>query len=141
MMLQRFAYAALALLVALILVIGVNTLRHASRQLQVPPAPPLAIDIDAASQRLAAGVRLRTVSHDGQDGASAAELLGTAERSFELGPDATVASLRRALAVTHPDFERWGARLAISVEGELAADSRILEEGSEVALLPPVSGG
>ena len=85
MMLQRFAYAALALLVALILVIGVNTLRHASRQLQVPPAPPLAIDIDAASQRLAAGVRLRTVSHDGQDGASAAELLklhALLEKSF-----------------------------------------------------------
>ena len=84
-MLQRFAYAALALLVALILVIGVNTLRHASRQLQVPPAPPLAIDIDAASQRLAAGVRLRTVSHDGQDGASAAELLklhALLEKSF-----------------------------------------------------------
>ena len=83
-----------------------------------------------------AAIRIRLLAF-----ASAAELLGTGERAFELEADASVATLRRALVAAHPDFERWGGRLAVSVEGELAPDSRALADGDEVALLPPVSGG
>jgi carboxypeptidase PM20D1 len=35
-----------------------------SRQRAVPPVPPLAVDIDAASARLAAGLRFHTITHD-----------------------------------------------------------------------------
>jgi carboxypeptidase PM20D1 len=63
----------LVLLAALAVVVAANALRHGSRQIEVAPAPPLKLDENAAAQRLAAAVRLRTISYDGQPDASAAE--------------------------------------------------------------------
>ncbi|KAB2840387.1 MAG: M20/M25/M40 family metallo-hydrolase, partial [Burkholderiales bacterium] len=105
-MLKKMAYGALALVLALILMIGVNTLRHGSRQMVVPPAPLLSLDTDAAAQRLAAAVRLRTVSHDGQDGASAAEfqkLHVLLEKSFPR----VHAGLRREVVGGHSLLYTW----------------------------------
>ncbi len=73
---------ALALLVA---IVAANTLRHGSRQIEAAPVEPLALDRNAAAQRLAAAVRLRTISFDGRDGASVAEfrkLHALLEKSF-----------------------------------------------------------
>ena len=74
-MLRKSALVLLALLAALIAAVAANTLRQGSRQIAVPPAPPLAVDEQAAARRLAAAVRLRTVSADAEAGtaASAAE--------------------------------------------------------------------
>jgi carboxypeptidase PM20D1 len=105
-MLKKMAYGALALVLTLILMIGVNTLRHGSRQMVVPPAPLLSLDTDAAAQRLAAAVRLRTVSHDGQDGASAAEfqkLHVLLEKSFPR----VHAGLRREVVGGHSLLYTW----------------------------------
>ncbi|CAG0945642.1 MAG: Succinyl-diaminopimelate desuccinylase [Rhodocyclaceae bacterium] len=70
---KKISLLALALLAALAAVIAANALRQTSRQLDVAPAPQLAVDEQSAARRLAAAVRLRTISHDGQPDASAAE--------------------------------------------------------------------
>jgi carboxypeptidase PM20D1 len=72
-MTKRVVLSLAAVLAVLLLVIAVNTLRHGSRQIEVAPVEPLKLDENAAAQRLAAAVRLRTISFDGQSAASAAE--------------------------------------------------------------------
>ena len=61
-MLKKIAWGALVLLLALVAVLAINTLRKGSRQLDVPPVPVVAVDEAGAAQRLAAAVRLRTIS-------------------------------------------------------------------------------
>ncbi|HEY0858195.1 MAG TPA: hypothetical protein VGE16_14110 [Albitalea sp.] len=61
-MLKRVAGSIAILLLLLIAVLAVNTMRHGSRQLEVPPAPALAVDQAAAAERLAVAIRARTVS-------------------------------------------------------------------------------
>ena len=84
-MLKRIAPGFALLMAGLIVVLAANTLRQGSRQIEVAPVAPLAVDESAAAQRLAAAVRLRTLSFDGRDGASAGEfrkLHGLLEKSF-----------------------------------------------------------
>ena len=61
-MVKKLAWGLLALLLALAAVLGINTLRKGSRQLDVAPLPPLQVDEAGAAQRLAEAVRLRTIS-------------------------------------------------------------------------------
>lgn len=61
-MVKRLLIGALALLALLAAVLVGNTLRQGSRQLQVPPAPPLAVDKAGVTEAMAAAVRARTVS-------------------------------------------------------------------------------
>ena len=73
--------------------------------------------------------------------ATVANEIGAAESELELPPDATVATLRDQLIAENPGLERVWRRLAVAVDGELAAADTALADGAEVALLPPVSGG
>jgi carboxypeptidase PM20D1 len=61
-MLKRAALAILALLLLLAAAVAINTLRQGSRQLQVPPAPPLAVDEKGVADKLSGAIRFRTVS-------------------------------------------------------------------------------
>ncbi|HSV81202.1 MAG TPA: M20 family peptidase [Ramlibacter sp.] len=61
-MLKRISLLLLALLLLLAAAIAINTLRHGSRQLQVPPAPPLAVDIPGVADKLAGAIRFQTLS-------------------------------------------------------------------------------
>jgi len=54
--------ALLIFVLALVVAVAVNTWRKGSRQLQVAPLAPLAIDEAAAAERLAQAVRLKTIS-------------------------------------------------------------------------------
>lgn len=49
-------------MLALILAVAVNTWRQGSRQLQVAPLPPLAVDEAGLAERLAGAVRARTIA-------------------------------------------------------------------------------
>jgi carboxypeptidase PM20D1 len=69
---KLFLFAG-ALLLALIVVLGVNTLRSSSRQVQVAPVAPLGLDAQASAQRLAQAVRIPTVSSAADPKFSAAE--------------------------------------------------------------------
>lgn len=60
-MLKRILLTVVALVVLLVAAVAVNTLRQGSRQLDVPPAPALAIDANAVADKLAGSIRFRTV--------------------------------------------------------------------------------
>ncbi len=72
--------------------------------------------------------------------ASAREALGTAERDVTLATG-TLAELRSTLEAERPAIADLWPRLAIAVDGEIVSGDRGLDDGAEVALLPPVSGG
>jgi carboxypeptidase PM20D1 len=59
---KRIVYAVLALAAALVLAVAVNTLRQGSRQIDVPPLAPIAVDEKAAGESLAVAIRAKTVS-------------------------------------------------------------------------------
>jgi molybdopterin synthase catalytic subunit len=61
--------------------------------------------------------------------------------SVELPAGARVADLRTWLAKRNPMVEKLGERLAASVNLEIADLDEVLEDGDEVAFLPPVAGG
>lgn len=61
-MIKRVLLGLLLVLLALVAAVAVNTLRTPSRQLAVPAAPKLSIDVDAAAKRLAGAIPIRTIS-------------------------------------------------------------------------------
>jgi molybdopterin converting factor subunit 1 len=69
------------------------------------------------------------------------EEAGAKELALELPEGASVSALRELLEERHPAFARLRDRLAVSVNLAVADADRRLEEGDEVAFLPPVSGG
>lgn len=85
---------------------------------------------------MAATIRVRVLGF-----ATAGEALGAGEIAVELPEGSRVADLRRRLDADHPGLAPLWPRLAVAVDGELAGADAPLEDGCEVALLPPVSGG
>ena len=69
------------------------------------------------------------------------ELAGAGEANVDLPVGATVAELRVELVRLYPALGALLPRCAIAVDDDYAGDDRLLEVGSTVALLPPVSGG
>jgi len=59
---KRALIGLLALVALLVAAVAVNTWRQGSRQVDVPPLAPIAVDEQAASESLAAAVRAKTVS-------------------------------------------------------------------------------
>lgn len=72
-MLKRLSLVLVALLLLLAGAVAVNTLRQGSRQLDVAPAPPVAIDPQAVAQALAGAVRLQTIADRDNAEASAGQ--------------------------------------------------------------------
>jgi molybdopterin synthase catalytic subunit len=73
--------------------------------------------------------------------ARARDLAGTSEVRLDLKPGATVGELRQHLAHAYPRLAPLLERSALAVDNELAPDTKMLSSESEIALLPPVSGG
>jgi MoaE-MoaD fusion protein len=69
------------------------------------------------------------------------EAVGQKQIFLELPEDASLAELMAALGDEHPPVAAYRGRLVISVNAERAPLDRVLRDGDEVALLPPVSGG
>jgi carboxypeptidase PM20D1 len=61
-MIRKLLLLVLALLALLVAALAINTWRHGSRQLDVPPLPLLAVDEQGATQSLSAAIRARTES-------------------------------------------------------------------------------
>ena len=59
---KRALWGLLALVLVLAAAVAVNTWRQGSRQVDVPPLAPLAIDKEGAARRLGEAVQLRTIS-------------------------------------------------------------------------------
>jgi molybdopterin synthase catalytic subunit len=69
------------------------------------------------------------------------EAAGRGRLEVDLDDGATVADLRSWLAQRNAAAEKLGDRLAVSINTELAQPSDVLEDGDEIAFLPPVAGG
>jgi carboxypeptidase PM20D1 len=74
-MLKRSLLVLAALVLLLVAAVAFNTLRQASRQLDVPPAPAVAIDEKAVAETLSGAVRFATIAERDNPDASAAEFL------------------------------------------------------------------
>ncbi|MCE2438239.1 MAG: molybdopterin converting factor subunit 1 [Candidatus Latescibacteria bacterium] len=73
--------------------------------------------------------------------ASCRDLVGTPEASISLPERASVAALLARLAVEHPRLQEMEGSLMISVNQAYVDRTQQLNEGDEVAFIPPVSGG
>src|SRR5262249_6487788 len=73
--------------------------------------------------------------------ALAKERVGRAEVVLDLPLGSTVADLRAALRVTWPELGAVWSRALIAVDQEYAGDDVALAPGSQLAVVPPVSGG
>ena len=69
------------------------------------------------------------------------ELAGAGELQMELTPGATVQDAWRALEARHGDVHPYAGKVSCAVNAEYSQRSTTLNEGDEVAFLPPVSGG
>lgn len=73
--------------------------------------------------------------------AGAAELIGRRELSITLETGATVESAFTALTADHPRIAAMRPILRFAVNHDFADPDRVLHDGDELALIPPVSGG
>jgi molybdopterin converting factor subunit 1 len=69
------------------------------------------------------------------------DLRAQEKETVELPEEATVAEFLRGFFAVAPQLEKYAGSLAIAVNQEYALPTRVLRDGDEIALLPPVSGG
>jgi molybdopterin converting factor subunit 1 len=73
--------------------------------------------------------------------AVARERAGAASVVLDVGDPVTVGSLKRALREQVPELAPMLASFMVAVDSEYADEARVIQEGEEVAVIPPVSGG
>ncbi|MBP2672779.1 MAG: molybdopterin converting factor-like protein [candidate division NC10 bacterium] len=73
--------------------------------------------------------------------ASVREIVGQKELILEVPDGMTASALPQQLATQYPRLRTLVSFLKVAVNQEYADGARVLAEGDEVALLPPVSGG
>ncbi len=69
------------------------------------------------------------------------ELLGDGSQEFELGAAATVESVWQELVARVPPLGEFRASTRFAINGRFVDGTARLNEGDELALLPPVGGG
>ncbi|HEX4485508.1 MAG TPA: molybdopterin converting factor subunit 1 [Terriglobales bacterium] len=57
------------------------------------------------------------------------------------GSSANISAVLQLVRSKHPSLNRWLKSIAVAVNQEYATPQTALQEGDEIALLPPVSGG
>ena len=73
--------------------------------------------------------------------AVARERVGASAVEVELAPQATVHQLRGALVEQYPTLRDVVPHVRFAVNSEYAGDTTTISPKSEVAVIPPVSGG
>lgn len=73
--------------------------------------------------------------------AVARELTSRSELEVELTDGATIADLRRALSAHEPRLSTVLSHAHFAVDSQYATDATPIAATSELALIPPVSGG
>ena len=69
------------------------------------------------------------------------EAVGAAQLELETPPGATPRRIAETLAERYPRLRPHLQAIAFAVDGEFVAPDKDLQQVSELALLPPVSGG
>ncbi|MEX2186842.1 MAG: MoaD/ThiS family protein [Pirellulales bacterium] len=73
--------------------------------------------------------------------AAARDLAGCESAVREVSANCTVADLRRELAAEFPPLASLLGHSMLAVGRAYAADAAVLDDGTEIAVIPPVSGG
>jgi sulfur-carrier protein len=73
--------------------------------------------------------------------ASIREFTGLREEQVEVPEESTVEALKRRVQELHKNLMEKESYILVAVNGFFVEPKRILKEGDEVALFPPVSGG
>ena len=73
--------------------------------------------------------------------AAAKEVAGTGQLEIEVPAEARMSDLKIAIVRTVPELEALVAKSAFSIDQQYANDDDLVSQGSEFALIPPVSGG
>lgn len=69
------------------------------------------------------------------------DIVGRGELEREIGAGATAQTLWDGLAAEHPALAPYGRVISCAVNEDYAALSTPVDDGDDVAFLPPVSGG
>jgi molybdopterin synthase sulfur carrier subunit len=69
------------------------------------------------------------------------EAYGLPELILELAPETTVAEVRDRLIAEHPELEQWRNLTRFGVNLHFVEANTVLNDGDEIVLIPPVSGG
>ncbi len=69
------------------------------------------------------------------------EIYGQSERLYEAPPGITVGDLCDRLIAEHPTLATWRSVTRFGVNLDFVPAETVLQEGDEVVLIPPVSGG
>lgn len=69
------------------------------------------------------------------------EVYGLPELQFELPAGATVAEVRDRILAERPELAGWRDVTKFGINLEQAEPDTVLQDGDEVVLIPPVSGG
>jgi molybdopterin converting factor small subunit len=73
--------------------------------------------------------------------AAARDVAGKNDVAVEVRDGATLADVRRALVAAAPALEKILPHARWAVDAEFAGDGQAVAANSEIALIPPVSGG
>ncbi|NIL96510.1 MAG: hypothetical protein GTO53_03730 [Planctomycetales bacterium] len=73
--------------------------------------------------------------------AVAAQRVGRDEILVDVASPADVAALKQAVCRQFPQLEPLASQLLVAVDTQYADDAEVVSPQSEVALIPPVSGG
>ncbi len=69
------------------------------------------------------------------------DIAGTAELTRAIEPASTVALVWSGLCEDYPELEPYGASLSAAVNEDYARMDTPIQDGDDIAFLPPVSGG
>lgn len=69
------------------------------------------------------------------------QVFGADDMELEVPDSATIADVRRALAAAAPDRTELIARSLFAINAEFASDADAVSASTEIACIPPVSGG
>ena len=69
------------------------------------------------------------------------DIAGAAELARELAPGATIGDLWRQLAGEFPGLAAYERSISSAVNADYARMTQTVNDGDEIAFLPPVSGG